>query len=210
MSQRHRMTEAEWIEMNRLHFAFGLWPDKWMGVRISKCSLDLMAYAGIIHALRPSVVIETGTWHGGSAFFFASMCDLIGCGRVLTIDIKPVELPIYHPRIAYLVGDSVAEDTVRQAREWARGDQGLVVLDSAHEKPHVLAELRAYHDFVAVGNFLVVEDTNVNGHPVMPEYEAGPWEAVHEWMDGRADFVFDRETEPPITFAPEGYLRRVA
>ena len=30
---------------------------------------------------RPEVVVETGTYRGGSAHFLASVCDLLGVGR---------------------------------------------------------------------------------------------------------------------------------
>ena len=34
--------------------------------------------------------VETGTYRGGSAFFLASICDLLGAGEVVSIDIEPV------------------------------------------------------------------------------------------------------------------------
>src|SRR2546426_9935981 len=60
---------------------------EWMGVPLIKCPFDLLVYQEILFERRPDVIVETGTYRGGSAYFFASMCDLIGSGRVITIDI---------------------------------------------------------------------------------------------------------------------------
>jgi cephalosporin hydroxylase len=86
----------------------------------------------------------------------------------------------------------------------------MVILDSDHSKSHVLAELRAYSPFVSVGNYLVVEDTNVNGHPAYPGFGEGPWEAVNEFLSGQDAFEVDRTREKFfLTFNPGGYLKRV-
>lgn len=60
----------------------------WMGVRTLKCPLDLWIYQELLHELRPDWIIETGTNQGGSAHFLGSMCELLGHGRVVTIDIE--------------------------------------------------------------------------------------------------------------------------
>src|SRR5438045_3390452 len=59
----------------------------WLGAQVGKCPLDLWMYQEIIYRLKPDLIIETGTYYGGSAYFFASLCDLIGKGRVISIDI---------------------------------------------------------------------------------------------------------------------------
>ena len=85
----------------------------------------------------------------------------------------------------------------------------MVILDSDHHEAHVARELHAYREFVSVGSYMVVEDTNVNGHPVMPEHGSGPFEAVHAFVAEDHDFEIDRSREKfLLTVFPDGYLRR--
>jgi cephalosporin hydroxylase len=183
----------------------------WLGHLVMKCPLDLWLYQEMIHTLQPDLIIETGTYDGGSALYFASLCDLVGKGRVLTIDVAEREGRPQHDRITYLKASSVAPATMATVREAAKHAKViLVVLDSDHRKAHVLEELRLYGPLVTKGSFLIVEDTNLNGHPVWPEHGPGPMEAVEEFMKGNVDFQLDKEKEKfLLSFNPKGYLKRV-
>jgi cephalosporin hydroxylase len=184
----------------------------WFGYRTLKCPFDLWTFQEILVETRPHIVVECGTRFGGSALFMASIFDLQGRGQVLTIDTDPKPpLPRpRHPRITYLLGSSTDPDVIRDVRERCRGKRVMVVLDSDHSATHVRAELDAYADLVSKGCYLVVEDTNVNGHPVAPEFGPGPGEALQEWLAGRDDFVADAKRERfMLTLNPGGYLRRV-
>jgi cephalosporin hydroxylase len=87
----------------------------------------------------------------------------------------------------------------------------LVILDSDHSRDHVLTELRTYSPLVTPGQYLIVEDTNVNGHPVLSEHGPGPAEALVEFLDETDGFEVDRAREKfGMTFNPGGYLRRLA
>jgi cephalosporin hydroxylase len=191
----------------------GTWFDaRWLGTPAQKCPLDLWIYQELLFEKRPDLIIETGTYDGGSALFFASLCDLLGDGVVVTIDIEPRQGRPAHQRINYLTGSSTAPEIVEQVRSLAAGKASvLVVLDSDHRRDHVLAELRAYGEFVTSGSYLVVEDTNVNGHPVAPEHGPGPLEAVERFLDEDRRFVVDRSREKfLLTFNPSGFLRKIA
>jgi cephalosporin hydroxylase len=156
----------------------------WMGVPLLKHPCDLFALQEIVAGIRPALIIETGTAFGGSALYLAHLCDLLGHGQVLTIDLEPAPSLPQHQRITYRVGSSVDPEIVAYAAERAArcGGPVLVLLDSDHHEGHVRAELDAYAPLVTVGSFLVVEDTNVNGRPVLPEFGPGPAEAVEAWL----------------------------
>jgi len=182
----------------------------WMGSPVCKSPFDLWIYQEILHEVRPDVIVECGTYAGGSARYFASLCDLFGKGRVVTIDAIPLDHRPVHPRITYLTGSSVAPEILRAVRsKIATGDKVLVTLDSCHEARHVLEEMRLYGPIVTSGSYLIVEDGNVNGHPVAPEHGPGPAEAIVQFMATSKDFVVDRTREKFfMTFNPSGYLRK--
>jgi cephalosporin hydroxylase len=183
----------------------------WLGVPLQKSPLDCWIYQEIITELRPDLIVETGTDLGGSALFFASICDLVRHGQIVSIDIRtPPRMA--HERIRFIQGDSTSEDVLAQVRTMTRqSTRTMVILDSDHSKSHVHRELDRYREFVTVGSYLVVEDTNVNGHPVMPEHGPGPFEAVQEFLPEHPEFEVDRSREKfLLTYFPGGYLKRIA
>lgn len=192
---------------------------RWFGVPIIKNPLDLFVYQEIITELAPALIIETGTASGGSALYLASLCELLGKGEVITIDIGPggkyrpavtEALPDFH-RITYLTGSSVDPGIVMQVRSRAAGADGpvLVILDSDHSHGHVRAELEAYAPFVTPGSYVIVEDTNIGGHPVPTNGEPGPALAVEQFLPAHPEFAPDRSREKLlVTFNPGGYLKR--
>jgi cephalosporin hydroxylase len=187
------------------------WRDTWwMGIRTYKCPLDLWIYQEILHELRPDLVVECGTAEGGSALYIAHVLDLLGKGDVITVDLAPAARPPSHPRIRYLHGSSTDPAIVHQIEDAARGKAAVVViLDSDHTRAHVGEELRLYQGLVTPGSYLIVEDTNVNGHPVLRDHGPGPGEAVREFLSGRGDFFADTSREKFfLSFNPGGYLRR--
>ena len=76
----------------------------WMGAPAAKCPMDMWMYQELIHAMKTDLLIETGTLFGGSALFFAHLFDVIGHGKVISIDIDLKDRLPQHPRIEYLQG----------------------------------------------------------------------------------------------------------
>ncbi len=183
----------------------------WMGYQTLKYPTDMWTYQEIIAETLPELIVETGTWQGGSALYFGQVCDGVGHGRVVSIDVEPQGPLPEHDRVEFMRASSIDPRTVERVAELAREADGvLVILDSDHSRDHVLAELRAYAPLVTPGSYLIVEDTNVNGHPVLPDHGPGPAEAVAEFLATDDRFEPDAARERLLlTACPGGFLRRL-
>ncbi len=215
MLRFQRIKEMVAQQFNKLYYDSHVWAEgktSWLGVPIQKFPTDLWIYQEIIFEERPDVVIETGTANGGSALFFASLFDLVEKGEIVTVDVEDLKGRPKHNRITYLLGSSTSKEISEQVREMAYGkEKVMVVLDSDHHKEHVLDELRIYSNLVTKGSYLVVEDTNINGHPVLTGFGPGPMEAVEEFLKENKHFVVDTSREKfRLTANPRGFLRRTS
>jgi len=184
----------------------------WMGVPCLKCPLDLWAYQEIAAEIRPELVVETGTYSGGSALFLAQVLDALGRGEVVSIDVEErPDLP-RHPRIRYVRGSSSDGELVDSLFAGRAGSESrMVILDSDHRREHVTAELSLFAPHVGAGSYLIVEDTSVNGHPVLPDFGPGPSEAVSEFLAAHPEFAVDASREKFLmTFNPGGFLKRIS
>lgn len=189
--------------------------DFWLGVPVIKYPGDLMMYQELFWELRPDWIIETGTNAGGSALFYASIFDLIGHGRVISIDVDPPP-SFEHRRATFLTGSSTAPETVKKVRDLVKeGEKVMVTLDSCHAREHVRKEMEMYSPLVTEGSYLIVEDTKLNGNPVFtawePDIGPGPMEALEQFLSTRDDFEVDSSREKYLlTSQPRGFLRKIA
>lgn len=190
---------------------------RWFGVPIQKLPFDLWNYQEILTELRPGLLIEFGTYNGGSALYFSHLLRSIGQAyRVLSVDVdhsQIFERARQDPNIDFLHSSSVDPKVAGAIAEWRRKLPGPVfaILDSDHTKKHVLAEMELLRPLLRKGDYLVVEDGYLNGHPLLPGWGEGPFEAIEEYVHLHPeDYSFDRERENRFgfTFAPNGYLIR--
>ena len=85
----------------------------------------------------------------------------------------------------------------------------MIILESNHKKNHVLKELKIYSKFVTLESYLIVEDSNLNGHPIYTNTGPGPIEAIKEFLKDNKDFIRDKTKEKFLmTFNPYGYLKK--
>lgn len=221
-------TQASWQRKHSYQF-------NWLGQPIIQLPTDVLMMQEIIWRTKPSLIIETGIAHGGSALFHASLLRLIhdltaGAAaspppRVVAIDIEirssnqaALDAHPLRPMLTLIEGSSIDPAVVARVRDLRRdGDRVMVVLDSDHSRDHVRAELDAYAPMVAPGCALVAMDGVM---PLLANLPAGEprWEhdhpglAVQAFLDtplGR-EFRIDRRFDGyALTHSPGGVLMRV-
>ncbi len=197
---------------HQIYYNSGVWRQTYyFGHQILKCPLDMWIYQELITQIKPDVIIETGTYRGASALYMAHLCDLIGNGEIITIDIEAHENQPKHPRIRYMIGSSLEPVIIDQVKEFIKNkSKVMVVLDSDHTMQHVAQELKLFGPMVTPGSYLIVEDSNINGHPVRSDYGPGPLEAIADFVRENKEFMVDYEREKFfVTYNPCGYLKKV-
>lgn len=185
----------------------------WMGVPIWQNVLDLWTVQETIAEVRPALIIETGTFKGGSALFYAHLLDLLDeGGRVLTIDIKD-QREQEHPRIDFLHGGSTDPAIVSKVEAAAKDAGGpvLVILDGNHARDHVAEELESYGPLVTVGSYLLSQDGVIDEFWTFRDSRPGPLEANRRFLAAHPEFEYDeaRNDRFGLTQHPLGWMRRL-
>ncbi len=181
-----------------------------LGIGLMKSPNDLWVYQMLMTNLRPTTVIETGTYQGGSALWFAYLMDMLGIdGRVYSVDVEDFRRnpQVLHPKITYMAGDSKNPYVVKAIEDELKPGPRLIVLDADHSAEHVYAELGLYAPLAQVGDWLVVEDTNIAW-----EIDRGARGGLQDYMDQhpgewRQDVLCERYL---LTMNPGGWLQRMA
>lgn len=178
-----------------------------LGVGLMKCPNDLWMYQALMAQFRPRTVIETGTYQGASALWFAFLMDMLRIegGRVFTIDVAD-QRKCGHPRITFLDGDSTDPALVEAVKEQVEGPL-LISLDSDHSSQHVKRELDLWAPLCQLGDWMVVEDTNISW-----DEQLGARGGLEEYLrahpgEWQQDVLCERYL---LTMNPGGWLQRVA
>lgn len=203
----------------------------WMGRPIIQLPEDMVRTQEVIYSVKPDVIVETGVAHGGSLIYYASLCALMGKGRVIGVDVEirphnrqAIEAHELAPLITLIEGDSVASETVDEVRALIDpGEKVMVLLDSCHSKSHVRAELEVYHPLVTLGSYIVATDGLMKDLSDVPRGDGSwvddhPTAAAEEFASEHKQFVIEQPTWPfnesdlkeNITHWPGAWLRRAA
>jgi cephalosporin hydroxylase len=201
----------------------------WFGRPLIQLPEDMLRCQEVLWRVKPEVIIETGVAHGGSLLLYATLCEAMGRGRVIGIDIEirphnrqAIETHPLAKRITLIEGSSTAPEIVGRARNLIKpGETCLVILDSCHTKAHVRAELEAYFPLVTPGAYLVATDGIMRDlHDVpfgKPEWSAdNPVAAAREFVKAHPEFSLEQPEWPfnesglrrNLTYWPDAYLRR--
>ena len=202
----------------------------WLGRPVIQLPEDMLRIQEVIYRIKPDVIIETGVAHGGSLVFYASLCEAMGVGRAIGVDVEirphnrmAIENHELARRITLVEGSSTAPHVVDHVRSLIRaGEKVLVVLDSCHAKAHVAAELEAYHRLVTVGSYVVATDGIMQDLTDVPRGESdwrrdNPAAAAAEFAAQHPEFVLEQPPWPfnesdlreNVTHWPGAWLRRL-
>jgi|SRR5579871_1115235 len=219
LQRKYQLSDEEiFVRYHRWYYNRRIWRSTtYLGIECQKWLGDLWNYQEILFNLKPSLVIEFGTHRGGSSLYFSDILQHVSPhSRVLTVDpdFGSIDAEVKeNEHIEVLTSSSTEEivaERIRQIRQEYSGPV-FAILDSDHTKEHVLAEMKLLRPLLQSGDYLVVEDSNINGHPVRPEWGEGPMEAIQAYeQEYPDDYIHDveRENRFGLTFAPYGYLIR--
>jgi cephalosporin hydroxylase len=203
----------------------------WLGRPMIQLPEDMIRVQELIWNLRPDVIIETGVAHGGSLVFTASLCQLMGHGRVIGIEkgLFPQNKKALseHPlssRFEIVEGSSTDPKVVSQVHGMiSSGERVFAMFDSNHSRQHVLDELESYKDLIPAGSFMIACDgimkDVVGGPRTAPDWaDNNPTSAAREFVKRHENFeIFhpsftynDGHIDEPVTYWPDGIVRRIS
>lgn len=185
----------------------------WLGRPIWQNVSDAWVIQETLVEKNIDLVVECGTNRGGSAYYMASIFDLLGGGNVITIDVEKLH-DITHPRVEFVIGSSVDPAVfalVRTRIEELRPSHILVLLDSDHSAEHVRKELDLYSTLVGIGDPILVQDGCIDELGRMKSLRPGPLAATEDFLKADRNFVVDEERTNRYLFShsPKGWLTRV-
>jgi cephalosporin hydroxylase len=158
-----RHISRHWVRVGwALHYYAGF---RWMGRHVLQLPEDLFRLQEVVYAVQPDFVVESGVFEGGSTLFLASLCRILGKGRVIGVDLhipshvrSALEEHTLAPYITLIQGDSVSNSVVDAVKSMCSPGTVMVLLDSAHDAAHVRRELEVYSPLISPGSYLIVED----------------------------------------------------
>ncbi|MEO5340840.1 MAG: cephalosporin hydroxylase family protein [Magnetococcus sp. MYC-9] len=178
----------------------------WGGVQVVKFPSDCFAIQALLCRCRPQVVVELGSYLGGSASFMASFAHLAGIESIVSVDIGVRPRPAI-PIVTFLVGDTTSPEIHQQVVSLVAGRRCALVVDSNHHAEHVSKELALYAPMVSPGQAMIMEDTLVDVLNFKKFRQGGgPLVALRRHLQEHPEFERAQDIEPYLTTNFYGYL----
>jgi len=182
------------------------------GVSCKKSPFDYVIYQMIIEEVKPDLIIEIGSFEGGSALYLADLLELHGKGEVHTIDIEDRidDRVKAHKRIKFFSKGWENYD-LRLVKDFK---SVLVIEDGSHKYQDTLQALIKFSNAVSPGSYLIVEDGIIDELGLTREYDGGPVKAIKQFLSENKNFeVASNWTDffgKNATFNTIGYLKRIS
>jgi cephalosporin hydroxylase len=182
------------------------------GVKCIKCPFDYVIYQMIINEVKPDLIIEIGSFEGGSALYLADLLEAYKKGEIHTIDIEDrIDIRVKeHKRIKFFT------------RGWENYDTSitenyqsvLVIEDASHKYKDTLKAIKKFSKVVSINSYLIVEDGIIDELGLSKEYGGGPVKAIKEFLKENKNFELSNKWADffgkNATFNTIGYLKKIS
>ncbi|MCX7861687.1 MAG: cephalosporin hydroxylase family protein [Bacteroidales bacterium] len=182
------------------------------GISILHNPFDYLLYQMLIFDVKPDLIIEIGSYNGGSALYFSDLLDLIGKGEVHTIDIKDNIAPLVKQKknIKFFFNGYENYD-LSLTKEF---NKILVIDDGSHKYEDVKNVLMKFAPIVSISSYIVIEDGIISHLKLSKHYNEGPLKAIDEFLKENKGFIIDAKYcnffGQNATFNVNGYLKRIS
>jgi cephalosporin hydroxylase len=185
---------------------------EYRGVPTHKCPFDYVLYQMIINEVKPDLIIEIGTFKGGSSLYYADLMNNIGHGEIHTINIYDDvndQLVINHPRIKRFF-DGYQNYDITQVKNF---DKIIVIDDGSHNSQDVLAAFKKFESLVTLNSYYIIEDGILSELGYNDGYDGGPLKVMDSILEYNNKYIIDRKWCDffgyNATFNPDGFLKRI-
>jgi cephalosporin hydroxylase len=183
------------------------------GINTVKCPFDYVLYQMIIMEVKPDLIIEIGSFQGGSALYYSDLLQLLNNGgQVHTIDIQDYinsDLVKNNPNIK-IFGGGYQNYDLNNANGF---NKILVIDDGSHHYQDVVNAFDKFSNLVSKDSYYIIEDGVVTYLGIDGNFGGGPLKAIDEIISQSKDYVIDRKYcdffGTNATFNPNGYLKRI-
>jgi len=211
-----KMSLSEWMlyHQRNLHFKM-----KYQGLDMQKIPTDLWIYSEIINEVKPRIIIEIGAAGGGTALWLCHQLDILGRGRLISIDINHGGFKAEHKRIIKITGASQDKKIIDTVKKYCDEITDILLIhDGSHKKEDIKEDFKNYSDLIPVNSYFIIEDGvmdvfdwkdhRTSGHDC--GLVAAQEIALESFSAGKPRFIIDKEKEKYIiTNNPCGFLKRI-